>query len=93
VYDPEKNALARTRNAETDISAASSKIPIFIIPTDEELVMTEDAFALMEGTYDLHTQFTYSFQDKKYVNKTREEGLKNDLKKNPGLAKIIVQPK
>jgi acetate kinase len=93
LYDPEKNALARTRNAETDISAASSKIPIFIIPTDEELVMTEDAFALMEGTYDLHTQFTYSFQDKKYVNKTREEGLKNDLKKNPGLAKIIVQPK
>lgn len=93
VYDPEKNALARTRNAETDISAPSSKIPIFIIPTDEELVMTEDAYALMKGTYDLHTQFTYSFQHKGYANKAREEGLENDIKKNPGLAKIIVKAK
>jgi acetate kinase len=91
VYDPKKNELARTRNTETLISAADSRIPVYIIPTDEELVMTEDAYALMAGTYDVHTQFTYSFQSKDYVNKGRAEGLKGDLEKNPDLASIIAK--
>lgn len=91
ILDKEKNALARTRNAETCISADNSKIKIFVIPTDEELVMTEDAYALMSGTYDVHTKFTYSFQSKDYVNKGRIEGLKRDLEKNPRLADIIVK--
>jgi acetate kinase len=90
VYDPEKNNLARTRNTESRISADNSKIPVFIIPTDEELVMTEDAQALMAGTYDVHTKFTYSFQSADYVNHGRAEGLKSDLAKNPALASIIA---
>jgi acetate kinase len=93
VYDKEKNKIARTRNAETEITGPGSKIPIYIIPTDEELVMTEDAYALMKGTYDLHTKFSYSFQHKNYVNKARAEGLKAELLKNPALASVIVQPK
>ncbi|MDR1240173.1 MAG: acetate kinase [Treponema sp.] len=93
VYDPEKNNLARTRNTESLISADDSKIPVYIIPTDEELVMTEDAYALMTGTYDVHTKFTYSFQSKDYVNKGRAEGLKGDLAKNPALASIIAKPR
>ena len=88
--DPGKNKLARTRNAETCISADDSKIKIFVIPTDEELVMTEDAYALMMGTYDVHTNFTYSFQSKDYVNKARAEGLKKDLEKNPALKNILA---
>jgi acetate kinase len=91
-FDPAKNALAHTRNAETNIAAGGST-PVFIIPTDEELVMTEDAFALMKGTYDVHTNFTYTFQDKGYVNKGRVEGLKGDLQKTPKLADIIAHPK
>jgi acetate kinase len=91
VYDPKKNELARTRNAETRISADNSKIPVYIIPTDEELVMTEDSYALMAGTYDVHTQFTYSFQKKDYVNKGRVAGLKDDLAKNPELESIIAK--
>lgn len=93
VYDPRKNELSRTRNTETLISKPESKIPVFIIPTDEELVMTEDAYALMAGTYDVHTKFTYNFQSKDYVNKGRAEGLKFDLAKNPDLAEIIAKPK
>jgi acetate kinase len=93
VYDPKKNNLARTRNTESIISSDQSKIPIYIIPTDEELVMTEDAFALMAGTYDVHTKFTYSFQSRDYVNKGRAAGLKDDLVKNPDLASIIAQPR
>jgi acetate kinase len=92
-WDPKKNELARTRNTESIISADDSKIPVYIIPTDEELVMTEDAFALMAGTYDVHTKFTYSFQSKDYVNKGRAAGLREDLVKNPDLASIIAKPR
>ena len=46
----------------------------------------------MKGTYDVHTNFTYSFQDPGYVNKSRAEGLKKDLEKNPALADIIAHP-
>ena len=92
-FDPRKNKISMSRNTETLISTPDSKIPIYIIPTDEELVMTEDAFALMQGTYDTHTHFTYTFQSKDYVNKGRAEGLVHDLKKNPELAEIIAKPK
>ena len=55
--------------------------------------MTEDAYALMKGTYDVHTNFTYSFQSKDYVNKARAEGLKKDLEKNPELKRILALPR
>jgi acetate kinase len=93
VYDPEKNRLSHTRSAETIISKPESGIPVYIIPTDEELVMTEDAYALMSGTYDVHTGFSYSFQKKDYVNKSRAESLKEELAKNPALSSIIAAPK
>ncbi|MDR2717641.1 MAG: acetate kinase [Treponema sp.] len=93
VYDPRRNEMSHTRNTETIISKPESKIPVFIIPTDEELVMTEDAFALMQGTYDIHTKFTYSFQSRDYVNKGRAEGLEHELAKTPELAEIIAKPR
>jgi acetate kinase len=93
VYDPAKNEMSHTRNTETIISKPESRIPVYIIPTDEELVMTEDAYALMAGTYDIHTKFTYSFQSRDYVNKGRAEGLKEELAKNPELKSIIAAPK
>ncbi|MDR0600649.1 MAG: acetate kinase [Treponema sp.] len=92
VYDPRKNGMSHTRNTETIISKDGSKIPIYVIPTDEELVMTEDARALMAGTYDVHTHFTYSFQSKDYVNKGRAESLKGELEKHPELKEIIAVP-
>ncbi|MCR5698320.1 MAG: acetate kinase [Treponemataceae bacterium] len=89
--DQAKNKLSNTSNAETLISTDDSKIKIFVIPTDEELVMTEDAYALMKGTYDVHTNFKYSFQSKDYVNKAREEALKGEIAKCPDLAKILAR--
>ena len=89
--DAQRNEWSFTGNAETYIHADDSKTKIFVIPTDEELVMTEDAYALMKGTYDVHTNFTYSFQSKDYVNKAREEGLKGDLVKRPNIAKILAR--
>ncbi|MDR2808810.1 MAG: acetate kinase [Spirochaetaceae bacterium] len=90
VYDPAKNELAHTRNVETRISKDDSPIPIYVIPTDEELVMTEDAYALMQGTYDIHTKFTYSFQNSDYINKGRAAGLAEELQKNPQLKTILA---
>jgi acetate kinase len=90
ITDAKKSMISRTRNAETDITGEGSKTKVFVIPTDEELVMTEDAVALVEGRYDVHTQFTYSFQSKDYVNPVRAFGLVGDIKKNPELAGIIA---
>jgi len=88
--DEKKNAISRTRNGETCISTDDSPVKIYVIPTDEELVMTEDAFALMNGSYDVHTSFTYSFQSPGYKNKAREAALPGDIAKNPGLEEILV---
>lgn len=91
--DKERNNLSRCRNAETVISKEGSKVKVFVIPTDEELVMTEDTVALLENRYDVHTNFEYTFQKPDYVNKAREEGLKGNLAKQPELEKIIVRAK
>ncbi|MGD0153927.1 MAG: acetate kinase [Thermacetogeniaceae bacterium] len=85
-FDPEKNKVARTRNMESDISAPDSKVKIFVIPTDEELVMVEDVVTLLNGTYDVHTNFKYSFQDPKYRNKMRDDELAKQLQKKPEMA-------
>ncbi|MCF7928251.1 MAG: acetate kinase [Spirochaetales bacterium] len=91
--DADKNQASMTRNAETEISADDSPVKIFVIPTDEELVMTEDTYALVNGSYDVHTNYTYSFQSEDYVNRSRLAGLDKDLKKWDGLDNIIVSPR
>jgi len=95
MYDENKNSISLTRNAETDITADGSKAKVFVIPTDEEYVMVEDTVALMEGTYDVHTNFTYSFQSPDYANKLREEAFKRESEKEAKLISIraIAPPK
>jgi len=90
--DKEKNASSITRNAETCISADDSAVKVFVIPTDEELVMTEDTYSLVSGSYDVHTNYHYYFEDKAYVNKARAAALPGNIKKNPALEKVIAKP-
>lgn len=90
--DEEKNRLSRTKNAETHINTDDSPVKIFVIPTDEELVMTEDTYALVSGTYDVHTNFTYSFQKPDYVNMERNGCVDRDFLKIQGLDRIVVSP-
>jgi acetate kinase len=90
--DEEKNGLSRTKNAETHINTDDSPVKIFVIPTDEELVMTEDTYALVSGTYDVHTSFTYSFQKPDYVNMERNGCVDRDFLKIQGLDRIVVSP-
>ncbi|HEB30495.1 MAG TPA: acetate kinase [Spirochaetes bacterium] len=88
VVDRGKNLVSRTKNSETDISDKNSRSKIFVIPTDEELVMVEDTVALLEGRYDVHTNFKYSFQDPAYTNKLRDDAFKEEAKKNPELNSV-----
>jgi acetate kinase len=90
--DSRANQISRTRNAETLISTSDSPVKIFVIPTDEELVMTEDTYALLQETYKVHTRFTYSFQSPDYSNKERAAALADELKEKPELAAIIASP-
>ena len=45
--DEEKNQLSFTQRAETEISADDSPVKIFVIPTDEELVIARDTLSLI----------------------------------------------
>lgn len=59
--DKEVNRNTMTRKRETEITTADSKVKVFVIPTDEELVFTEDVVAILEGTYTDHMNFSYTF--------------------------------
>jgi acetate kinase len=62
--DPEKNdkALARLDAGECEISAPDSRVKIFMIPTNEEIVIVEDTLGIMNKTYDAnHLNMKYSF--------------------------------
>ncbi|MBE9487441.1 MAG: acetate kinase [Chloroflexi bacterium] len=61
--DKEKNRNTMTRKKETMITTADSPVKVFVIPTDEELVFTEDVVAILEETYTDHMNFKYSFAD------------------------------
>jgi acetate kinase len=67
--DDKKNKDGSNRDKETIISTNDSRVAVMVIPTDEELVLVEDVAAILEGNYDLHTKFTYSFQEEKFKRK------------------------
>jgi acetate kinase len=67
--DKKKNEQTISREAETVISAEDSPVKIMVIPTDEEIVFIEDVVAIIEGRYETHTHFTYSFEKPNYRKK------------------------
>ena len=67
--DKERNKSAMTRKRETLITTDASPVKVFVIPTDEELVFTEDVAAILAGTYTDHMQFEYSFARADFVRK------------------------
>ena len=90
VLDEDKNRDAVTKNAESCISADESKVKIFVIPTDEEIVGVQDIVALQAGTYDVYTKFRYIFEDKDYRNSLRDEAFIEEVKKKPFLVNAAV---
>lgn len=67
--DKERNKGAMTRKRETLITTDDSPVKVYVIPTDEELVFTEDVAAIMNGTYTDHMNFTYTFSKPDFVRK------------------------
>jgi len=65
--DREKNRVTMTRKQETEITTTDSPVKVFVIPTDEELVFTEDVVAILEETYTDHMNFSYSFADSSFT--------------------------
>ncbi|MDR0803767.1 MAG: acetate kinase [Rickettsiales bacterium] len=62
--DAEKNDGTATMwgSGETEISAPDSRVKVFMIPTNEELVLVEDTIAIINGTYNPnHLEMNYSF--------------------------------
>lgn len=67
--DRERNKGAMTRKRESLITTDDSPIKVFVIPTDEELVFTEDVVAILDGSYTDHMNFDYSFARTDFVRK------------------------
>lgn len=67
--DKVKNKNTMTRKTENVITTPDSPIKVFVIPTDEELVFTEDVVAILEGTYTDHMHFRYGFAGKDFQRK------------------------
>ncbi len=69
ILDKEKNKNTMTRKSENVITTPDSPVKVFVIPTDEELVFTEDVVAILEGTYTDHMNFKYSFSSNAFQRK------------------------
>jgi acetate kinase len=66
--DQGKNRKAVGREAgENDISTPDSKVKVLVIPTDEELVIAVDTYAMLIGEYAIHTKFKYPFEETNFV--------------------------
>jgi len=89
--DEEKNSLAKSRNAEFDISADDSDVKIFVIPTDEERVFIEDVKALYEESKGNQTKYVYRFQIPSYQNSLHNESFEKECRENPELRKIVAK--
>jgi len=61
IIDFEKNKKTFSKSGETEISTPDSKVKVFVIPTNEELVFIEDVVAILSGKYKDHTEYQYTF--------------------------------
>ncbi len=69
IIDRERNNSAMTRKRETLITTDDSPVKVYVIPTDEELVFTEDVVGILNGTYTDHMNFEYTFSKADFVRK------------------------
>lgn len=62
VLNKEKNLKTLGKHGETLISAPESKVKVYVVPTNEELVIIEDTAAVISGNYKSHMDMNYSFK-------------------------------
>ena len=90
ILDKERNEVDKKKKVECLLSAPESKVKIFLIPTDEEIVGVQDIVAILEGKYDVYTKFRYIFQEKDYRNKLRDAAFVEQAKQKPELLKAAI---
>ncbi len=90
-YDKRKNELAKTRNAEMDITAEDSAVRIFVIPTDEEAVYVEDVVKVLNNQAHSTAESTYSFESPSYRNEIRAQAFEEACKKNPEMREALAR--
>lgn len=66
ILDKKRNEAA-VKGKEALITTDASPIKVFVIPTDEELVFTEDVAGILDGTYTDHMNYKYTFCSPDYV--------------------------
>lgn len=60
--DKNEHTACYLGSGETEISTPDSRVKVYMIPTNEELVIVEDTIAIMNGTYNPdHLKMEYSF--------------------------------
>lgn len=87
-FDEHKNKIAKTGNAECDITAPDSDVKIFTIPTDEERVFIEDVVALYRELKGSKEKYIYRFQLPDYRNELRDRSFKEECREKPELADV-----
>jgi len=65
--DLEKNRAVRSEGKESLITGDNSPVSVFVIPTNEELVIAEDVTAILSGNYSDHLNYDYSFARADFV--------------------------
>lgn len=77
-FNKNTGLLARKGAGESVLSTPDSPVKIFMIPTNEELVIVEDTLAIMNGTYNPnHLEMNYSFAPKPSAYTTAQSTFKN----------------
>ena len=66
-FDRDRNRAVRPGQGEAEITGEDSLIRTFVIPTNEELVIAEDAAAILSGVYSDHLHYDYSFAHGNFV--------------------------
>jgi len=61
LLDRDRNRAIRSEQEEVEITAQGSLVRLFVMPTNEELVIAEDVAAIHSGAYRGHQHYEYSF--------------------------------
>lgn len=61
LFDRERNRTVRAGQEEALVSVGESPVSVFVIPTNEELVIAEDVTAILSGNDRDHLPYEYSF--------------------------------
>lgn len=65
--DHDSNRAIRSEHEEVEITGEGSRIRLFIIPTNEELVIAEDVAAVLSGACSDNSNYDYSFANDDFI--------------------------